>query len=285
MHLPSLNALRMFDAAARRQNFGRAAEDLNLTQGAVAQQVRRLEADLGLKLFIRQARGLELTAEGRAYAAEIRRAMAIIEEATHSLAVDSSTLTISVPPSFATKVVAPNLPSFARNHPEIEVEIRASEGIATFRGDGVDMAVRQGGPPFGDDVQAERLCPLILCALSSAGYAASNEAFEIGAALTRHRLIYDGHAHWDALLDQAGLPRPSQILRFNQTGLALDAAANGQGIALAPAVLANADVEAGRLVELWRSEDAGEQGYYVVTPKSSATAPVHAMTAWLRSLV
>ena len=154
MHLPSLNALRMFDAAARRLNFGRAAEDLNLTQGAVAQQVRRLEADLGRKLFIRRARGLELTAEGRAYATEIRRSMEIIEEATRVFEAESRTLTLSVPPSFATKVLAPNLSAFSAHHPDIEVEIVASETIARFSGDDVDMAVRQGEPPFGDDIQA-----------------------------------------------------------------------------------------------------------------------------------
>ena len=285
MHLPSLNALRMFDAAARRLNFGRAAEDLNLTQGAVAQQVRRLEADLGQQLFIRKARGLALTAAGRTYAAEIRRAMAIIEDATHALDASGQTLTLSVPPSFATKLLAPNLSSFSELHPDIVVEIRASEAIASFRADAVDMAVRQGEPPFGDDVNFAFLCPLNLCAVCSADYAQTAGAFDMDETLTHHRLIYDGHAHWDALVDQAGAPRLAQTLRFNQTGLALDAAVNGQGVALAPAVLARADIEAGRLEELWRADEDGPHGYYIVTPKSADSVAIEAMSKWLKTLV
>jgi len=164
MYLPSLNALRMFDAAARRLNFGYAAEDLNLTQGAVAQQVRRLEADLGQQLFVRKARGLELTKAGRSYSAQIRRAMVIIEDATHALGAENQTVTISVPPSFATKLLAPHLPQFSERHPEIVVNIQASEALSSFRADAVDMAVRQSKPPFGDDVSAEFLSPLNLSA-------------------------------------------------------------------------------------------------------------------------
>lgn len=285
MHLPSLNALRMFDAAARRLNFGRAAEDLNLTQGAVAQQVRRLEADLGQQLFVRKARGLALTAAGKTYAVEVRRAMAIIEDATRALGAESQTVTISVPPSFATKLLAPNLPQFSARHPEIVVNIQASEALSNFRADAVDMAVRQGEPPFGDDVSAEFLNPLNLSAFCSADYKASHSGFALDQTLASHRLIYDGHAHWDEVLDQLSLAAPSQTLRFNQTGLALDAAANGQGVALAPEVLARADIAAGRLVELWRAEAAGAHGYYIVTPKSAPSAAVQSMTDWLKTLV
>lgn len=285
MHLPSLNALRMFDASARRLNFGRAAEDLNLTQGAVAQQVRRLEADLGQQLFVRKARGLALTAAGAAFAAEIRRAMAIIEDATHALGAESQMVTISVPPSFATKLLAPHLPQFSARHPEVVVNIQASEALSSFRADAVDMAVRQGKPPFGDDVNAEFLSPLNLSAFCSADYRASHAAFAMDETLTSHRLIYDGHAHWDEVLASLGLAAPLQTLRFNQTGLALDAAANGQGIALAPEVLARADITAGRLVALWRAEAAGPHGYYIVTPKSAGGVAVKAMAEWLKALV
>lgn len=284
MRLPSLNALRMFDAAARRLNFGRAAEELNLTQGAVAQQVRRLETDLGRKLFLRHARGLELTAEGRTYAADIRRAMAIIDEVTRSLAPERRTLTLSVPPSFATKVLAANLPVFLAEHPEIEVEIRASEAIANFRADAVDLAIRQGAPPFGEDVDATMLCSLDLCALCSADQAPDGPT-DLEVIASAHRLIYDGHAHWDSLLDQTVLAGSPQILRFNQTALALDAAANGQGVAIAPAILAKSDVIAGKLTEVWRAQDSGAQGYYIVTPSGGANSSVEAMIDWLKTLV
>ncbi len=285
MHLPSLNALRMFDAAARRLNFGRAAEDLNLTQGAVAQQVRRLEADLGQQLFARKARGLELTEAGRTYAAQIRRAMKIIEDATHALNGDNRTLTLSVPPSFATKLLVPNLSGFAAIHPEIVVKIQASEALSNFRADAVDMAVRQGEPPFDDDVRADFLSPLNLSAYCSADYRTANPDFAMDETLAAHRLIYDGHAHWDEMLDKLRVAEPAQTLRFNQTGLALDAAANGQGVALAPEVLARADIRSGRLVEIWRADETGPHGYYIITPKSAGGSSVEAMTDWLKTLV
>lgn len=211
--------------------------------------------------------------------------MKIIEDATRALGVESQTVTISVPPSFATKLLAPNLPQFSECHPEIVVNIQASEALSSFRADAVDMAVRQGEPPFGDDVNAEFLRPLNLSAFCSADYRASHAAFVLDETLTSHRLIYDGHAHWDEVLASLGLATPTQTLRFNQTGLALDAAANGQGVALAPEVLARADIAAGRLVELWRAEATGTHGYYIVTPKTAPSAAVQAMMDWLKTLV
>ena len=103
MRTPSLNALRMFDAAARHLNFTLAAEELHLTQGAVAQQVRRLESELGFKLFERRARGLAFTEVGRRYHAPVRRALAIIDDATRKLRPESTRVTLSVTPSFASK--------------------------------------------------------------------------------------------------------------------------------------------------------------------------------------
>lgn len=165
------------------------------------------------------------------------------------------------------------------------VKIQASEALSNFRADAVDMAVRQGEPPFGDDVSAVFLSPLNLSAYCSADYQSTNDPFALDDTLAAHRLIYDGHAHWDELLDRFSLAEPFQTLRFNQTGLALDAAANGQGVALAPEVLARADILSGRLVELWRAEVGGPLGYYIVTPKSAGGATVQAMTDWLKTLV
>ncbi|WP_413694259.1 LysR family transcriptional regulator [Psychromonas sp. KJ10-2] len=98
MAKPNLNALKMFDAAARHQNFRLAALELNLTQGAVAQQVRKLEADLGVQLFQRQARGLKLTDHGNTYHLAIHRALNIIDQATQLIQPEETTITISITP-------------------------------------------------------------------------------------------------------------------------------------------------------------------------------------------
>ena len=142
MRLPNLNSLRMFDAAARHLNFRLAADELHLSQGAVAQQVRRLEADLGHKLFQRHARGLSLTDTGRSYHQPVRQALALIEDATNTLAPAEQRVTLSVPPSFASKWLVPRLPEFEAAHPGIELRVLAEEALSNFKRDGIDLAIR-----------------------------------------------------------------------------------------------------------------------------------------------
>lgn len=127
--LPPLNALRAFEAAARQLNFRLAADELGVTQGAVAQHVRALEADLGLKLFVRQARGLALTDHGRSYATQLRRAFDLIRDATTAMRGGPSRLTISVTPTFAAKWLITRLPAFTAEHPQIELSILATENL------------------------------------------------------------------------------------------------------------------------------------------------------------
>jgi LysR family glycine cleavage system transcriptional activator len=284
LRLPNLNALRMFDAAARHLNFRLAAEELHLTQGAVAQQVRRLEADLGLRLFERRARGLALTGIGRSYHPPVRRALAILEEATRSLQPQSARVTLSVTPSFAAKWLMPRLGRFEAAHPGIDLRIVASERQADFRADGVDLAVRHGRPPFADDLEAVLFAPLDLCAVCSPGYARQAGPMDRLEDLAAQRLIEDGHSFWERLFEAAGLQARHRIMQVNQTALATDAAANGQGIALAPLLLLEAELAAGRLVAVWQDPRADHGGYYVVHPRSRKANPARdAVRDWLLS--
>lgn len=255
----------MFDAAARHLNFRLAAEEMHVTQGAVAQQVRRLEAELGLKLFDRRARGLELTDVGRNYFVPVSQALTAIDEATQRLRPQSTRLKLSVTPSFASKWLVPRLGAFERDHPDVELQVLASEGLADFRSDGIDLAVRQGQPPFGDGLETEMLAHLDLFAVCSPAYAKKIDPVDQVGDFTAHRLIQDGHNHWDRLLAQAGSAAPNRKLQFNQAALAMDAAANGQGIALVPRLLARADITQGKLVALWRDEQPDQHGYYIVS--------------------
>lgn len=266
MRKPNLNSIRMFDAAARHLNFRIAAEELNLTQGAVAQQVRRLEADLGFQLFYRKARGLALTQIGRDYHGPIRRALTIIDDATQKLRPESTRVTLSVTPSFASKWLVPRLAGFARSHPDIDVQTVASEELADFQTDGVDFSIRQGRPPFGDGLHVELLAPLDLCAVCSPGYAADAAAIKGLEDCAAHPLIQDSHNHWAALFESVGLTAPHRTIRFNQTALAMDAAANGQGVALAPKLLVASELAQGKLVALWRDKRPDQNGFYVVCP-------------------
>ena len=266
MRKPNLNSIRMFDAAARHLNFRIAAEELNLTQGAVAQQVRRLEADLGFQLFYRKARGLALTQIGRDYHGSIHRALTIIDDATQKLRPVSTRVTLSVTPSFASKWLVPRLAGLAGSHPDIDVQTVASEELADFQTDGVDFSIRQGRPPFGDGLHVELLAPLDLCAVCSPGYAADAAPIKELEDFAAHPLIQDSHNHWAALFESVGLTARHRTMRFNQTALAMDAAANGQGVALASRLLVASELEQGKLVELWRDTRPDQSGFYVVCP-------------------
>ena len=282
MRLPNLNALRMFDAAARHLNFRLAAEELNLTQGAVAQQVRRLEADLGLKLFTRKARGLELTDVGRGYHVPVRRALSTIEDATRKLKPESARIRLSVTPSFAAKWLVPRLSAFEDANPDVDVQTVATETLADFKSDGVDLAIRLGVPPFGDGLDAVLLAPLEICAVCSPGFAKDVGPIKRIADFADYRLIQDSHHQWDSLLDEAGIGLSLRKTQFNQTALAMDAAMNGQGIALVPHLLAEADIVQGRLVALWRQVDSMGSGYYIVRPDAGDPNPAQqAMVDWL----
>lgn len=283
MKASNLNSLRMFEVAARHENFRLAAEELYLTQGAVAQRVRQLEDELGIKLFLRRPRGLELTAVGREYYGSIAQALGIIDAATQKLQPEKTKISLSVTPSFASKWLVPELSLFSQIHPQIDLQIVASEHLADFESDGVDVAIRQGKPPFQSGVEAVLLASLDLCAVSSLSIARQFTAIADEAEFLKHPLIEDSHNHWRSLLGER-MEDGCRVMRFNQTALAMDAAANGQGIALAPRILIENDVEAKRLDVLWRDERRSAYGFYVVYPKGQRENTARtAMVNWILS--
>ncbi|KIC20007.1 LysR substrate-binding domain-containing protein [Leisingera sp. ANG-Vp] len=277
MRLPNLNALRMFDAAARHLNFGRAAEELHLTQGAVAQQVRKLEADLGHKLFHRHARGLSLTDTGRSYHAPVGQALELVRDATAKLAPAVQQVTLSVPPSFASKWLVPRLPEFAAAHPGIDLRVVAEESLTDFKRDGIDIAIRQGSKPQESGLNSALLSLVDLVAVAKSDSALTQEEQPELADLAKQSLIQDGHRHWDLLLRREGLTATGRILQFNQTALAMDAALNGQGIALVPRIFLGGQP----LDVLWQVPRLGDQGFYVLWP--SAASRAKAVVNWLLS--
>ena len=127
--LPPLNALRAFDVAGRHLTFRAAADEMGVTQGAVAQQVRLLEAHLGVQLFDRLPKGLAFTSSGRGYHAKVAAAFEDLRAATDILTPEPGKVLISVTPTFAGKWLIPNLPEFSTAHPEIDLRILATEKV------------------------------------------------------------------------------------------------------------------------------------------------------------
>lgn len=285
--LPSLNAVRAFEASARHLNFRLAAEELGVTQGAVAQQVRALEDSLGLKLFHRLPRTLALTDQGRSYAGTIRRAFELIVEGTAALRPQPVRLSISVTPTFASKWLLPRLPGFSAFHPELSLGIVATDRISSFQPDGIDIAVRYGPEPAGPQLEADLLFKEELVGVCSPSLLAVAEAPLSAGRLDGYVLLHDAHSRWPEFietlsgrLDLGG----SRSVHFNQTALAIDAALGGQGIALASRAFVEADLAAGRLVDAFGVTMQSDRAYYVVTPrKPRFPSPVAAVRAWLLS--
>jgi LysR family glycine cleavage system transcriptional activator len=282
---PPLNALRAFEVAARHLNFRLAAEELGVTQGAVAQQVRGLEAALGLKLFERHPRTLALTDAGRGYVANIRRAFELIGDATDALRPEPRHLTVSVTPSFASRWLIPRLPAFTAAHPDIDLRILASDRVANFQTDAVDLAVRYGRPPFGPGLTANLLFEQVIVAVASPLLVEKLGPPDQPENFARYALLHDSHDFWPQVLEQAfpaGAAASGKSIRFNQTSLAIEAAVAGQGLALASDIFVTADLASGRLTRALPAElRVGSDFYLVSSRKPRHPAAVLEVKEWM----
>ncbi|MET3620238.1 transcriptional regulator GcvA [Burkholderia ambifaria] len=282
---PPLNALRAFEAAARHLNFRLAADELGVTQGAVAQQVRHLEDVVEVQLFRRLPRGLALTREGLEYFSSVQRALQIISDATDALGQRPTVLAVSTTPSFASKWLIPRLADFGRLHPDIEVRVIADERLASFRADGVDIAIRLSKPPFPAGLAAELLAPLDIFAVASPKLLDSGPPIRTPADLSTHALLHDAHDLWPEFIEKLGgkgRADPTKGPRFSQSLLAIDAAVAGQGIALTSEPLVERDIAEGRLRRVFDFSFPMSLGFYVVFPQANAhSEALQAMRRWL----
>ncbi|MCL6282709.1 LysR substrate-binding domain-containing protein [Ruegeria sp. 2012CJ41-6] len=283
--LPPLNALRAFDAAGRHLNFRAAADELGVTQGAVAQHIRQLEAQLGQPLFERQTKGVSFTPAGRSYHARIAAAFQDLRVATDALRPAPGKVLISVTPSFAAKWLIPNLPDFAARHPDIDLEILATENISRFHGDGIDLAVRQGDPPFGAALEAIRLFRQEIIAVAAPSLVADQPLPLDPAVLATLPKLHDTHDHWpDFLKDLRINDQSGRGLHLSQTALSIDAARAGQGVALVSRFLVVHDLAAGQLLQVRPEALVGKQDFYLLATRSKRRdSATQAVMDWFSS--
>lgn len=295
MNRPNLKSLRVFRAVAQHLNFRLAAEDLHVTRGAVAQQIRQLEADLGVKLFNRLPRGLSLTPLAEEYYVAIQQALEIIENATRSISASNSRVTVTMTPSMAAKWLMPRLETFETLHPDINLQVVTSDNLTDFQSDGVDIAIRYGNFGAEKSLMTEHFVRPNLSAVCSPAYAkkhcseyaidnASMYRVDNPETFSMHRLIQDRHRYWDTWLKDMKLKTAERTLAFNQTSLAIDAAVSGQGITLVFDILVRDHLDRGELVPLWEHVAPEGQGYYLAHQHQNKplSAPVTAVRQWLR---
>ncbi len=279
--LPPLKALHAFEAAGRRGSFQAAAEELSVTQAAVAQQVRLLEERLGFPLFLRQRRGVQLSERGRAYFQDVQRAFALLREATDTLLSRKRVITVSVTPTFAAKCLIPQLPAFAQAHPELDLRVQASDVLVDFARDGVDLAIRLTRRPDQRGVTADFLFAELIVVASPALIGAQPLPLD-AAALARQPLLNDGQADWPAVLDGQPVQRE---LHMNQAALAIDAALAGQGIAMVNRCFVREALDRRQLLQVVAGSVQSDWGYYLVMPtRNRPDAALRAVGEWLKTL-
>jgi LysR family transcriptional regulator, glycine cleavage system transcriptional activator len=284
--LPPLNALKAFEAAARHESFTRAAEELCVTQGAVSHQVKALEAELGLKLFNRQRQKLVITESGRSYLAVVRDALDRIADGTEQLLrrQNSGALTVSTSPNFAAKWLVHRLSRFAQAHPAIDLRVSASLHHVDFAREDVDVAIRHGNGSV-PGLHVLRLCVEELFPVCSPKLLKGKGALRTPADLRHAVLLHvNDRQDWKRWLDAAnvdGIDLARGPL-LNQASMAIDAAVDAQGVALARTALAAWDLIGGRLVRPFSLALQVPYAYWIVCPKTAAKLPkIVAFTEWL----
>jgi LysR family glycine cleavage system transcriptional activator len=283
--LPPLNALKAFEAAARSESFTRAAQELNVTQGAVSHQVKALEATLGIKLFNRERQRLVMTEAGRDYLAVVRDALDRIAAGTERLMQrqSSGVLTISTSPDFAAKWLVYRLGRFAESHPEIDLRVSAAAHQVDFAREDVDVAVRHGDGKW-PELDAVRLCSERLFPVCSPKLVAGRNRIAAASDLLKFPLLrLDDWKTWTRWFEAAGVADAvAHGPVLNRASMLIDAAVDGQGIALARTALAAWDILNGRLVRPIDVALKMPNTYWIVCPKATASVPkIATFRKWL----
>ena len=292
-HFPPLSALRAFEAAARHMSFSKAADELHVTPAAVSHQIHALEEDLGVRLFNRMNRSIELTASARVLLPGLTEAFAGIQSSVRRLRAhnDTGTLTVTASPSFAAKWLVLRLHRFQEQHPEVDVRISATDAIVDLAKGDFDIAIRYGAGRYSG-LEVELLLKNEVVPACSPQLLANGPPLRTPADLPAHALIHDQAVErdplvptWSMWLKAAGVTNVPAItgLSFNNMHLALDAAISGHGVVLAQSTIAAADLAAGRLVRLFSLALPDQFAFYIVTaPGALERLKVRAFRDWLR---
>lgn len=285
--LPPLNALRSFEAAARLNSFNRAAEELFVTPSAVSHQIKSLEEFLGLKLFHREKRQVQITVAGEKYLVAVQHALDELDAATRRLmsAPNTSAVTFEAPPAFLNRWLMPRIKDFQALYPDVELRLSAG-GVSRidFDHSDLDMAVFFGDQPE-DDLEVHLVHPSKVVPVCSPRLI-EEQQIESLQDLTRQTLIHvtSRRNEWTRLLRQGGVSMTGQEkgLSFSSTQLALGAALEGIGVALSDRELISRELQYGQLVVPLEAELQTGKAFYLIYPKGrQVTYGMRVFRDWL----
>src|SRR5260221_7541804 len=302
---PPLNALRAFEAAARHLSFKKAAQELHVTPGAVSHQIKLLEASLGVLLFRRLTRALELTAEAHLLLPKVREGMenlhaAVEPERAHD---EVASLTVIAPPNFAARWLVPRLARFTSSNPNLELHVVSRQDMVDGRGTVAeflaDTHTREDAPVamvrFGSGdypgMRVDKVYSAVYVPACSPRLLTGEHPLRKPDDLRHHTLLHD-----DTVIDEGARPSWNDWLQsvgvtdidatrgphFSDAALALDAAIEGMGVTLAMKPLLRTDIEAKRLVVPFDITAQTSYAYFLVTPEADAgKRPVASFRKWL----
>ena len=283
LRLPSLNALRAFEAVARKLSFARAAEELCVTKAAVAQQVRQLEEEIGAQLVERQGRGLRLTEAGVAGAAGLADGFALLARAARAMreAKGRAFLVLNCSPSLAATWLVGRIGKFKASHPEFDLLVDANPGGEMLERGDIDAWIRWGDGSFPGFV-ATRLFKDEVFPVCAPLLLSGDPPLGAPADLARHTLLHlewsPAYLTWPTWADWLKAAGAKQVdatrgVFFNQMAMAIAAAAEGQGVALASSGTAADALASGRLVAPFEVSMRALSGYFFLSRAAEADAP------------
>ncbi|KQY19330.1 transcriptional regulator GcvA [Rhizobium sp. Root483D2] len=297
-HIPGTRSLQVLEAAGRHCNFTRAAAELGLTPAAISHQIKELEAQFGVTLFERKGRGLHLTPSGEILQEAAAEALAALRQAVirarRSQGQQKIRLDVTAPTSFAAKWLVPRLDRFSAKEPNADVRLNVTCDVQDFDRDDVDVAIRFG-PGHYPGLSAERLFGHVIYPVCSPTVLQGARPLATPQDLLRHTLIQQSWSgqgvvwpDWHMWMLAAGIEgfEPKPGLHYTDTHLAIQAAIDGQGIALGDEALVADDLTAGRLVRPFALSIGGppDFAYFVVFPPGTMQNPLAArFIGWLHS--
>ena len=283
VRLPPFFALRALDAAARHRSYSRAAEELSVTHGAVSQQIRRLEAELGARLFERRGNSMMPTPDAQKLAAEVARALDVLRNAVAGFAAAAvdDPLSLSLDPQFANRWLPARLPRLLADPAWANLQVKVEERLADFVTDGIDMAVRYGAGRW-HGLAAVLLFPETLMPVCSPGFLARHP-ISTPEDLLNVPLLHHGYRPWSLWFPEFGLEAPAREgMLFDDSVMLLEAAAQGIGMALARSGLIEQDLRSGRLVRPLEAVIASDLGFWIVWREDSRKLRrIAALRDWL----
>ncbi len=299
MAMPPLSALRAFEAAARHLSLTQAANELNVTPGALSHQIRALEEMLGVKLFERRVRAIALTAAGRQLYPGLQTGFSHIRDAVASFNAgqNENVLVLSTSPGLTAKWLVPRLYRFAAAYPDIDIRISASASNANFINDGIDMALRNMAvpPKAAGGLDLDMLVDVFFVPVCTPQFLEKHGPIRSAADLAGFRLIHDdsliptaARPDWAVWFKTAGVGEVDlrRGLRFNSADHALDAACQGAGVLLTYDILAYDDLRSGQLVMPFPLALESGRAFYLVGPSNRRPPPAaKAFGTWIKSEV